>query len=393
MNIGIILGAGSGWRLHAGTKKAYVELHGRSLVWYSMLAFLDAESIDEMVVVLPEVSNEKFKDLINQLEESSDNEKGIIQISGGKTRFESLRKAHKALSRYFTPAQLKNANIIIHNVANPLVSVAEINQVANMLERYAAAGVAMPMYDTLRRIDVKKTETISRDNLWRMQTPQGLRYEVLNKGIAEMKHEPTDDLELAEIQGIKPKIIPCTPYNFKVTDAGDLEMLEDIMSSKREFTVGFGEDSHAFGKEGNLILGGVEFKKYKKLEADSDGDVMIHALVTALLQGLNIGSLGELTDSLYKKGVKDSKIYLEEAIALLNKENWGIEKINFIFEGLKPKIDPLKTRLIKSISNLLGVPSQYITIAAHTGEGLTAFGKGEGLKCQCLVMMQRLWLP
>lgn len=393
MNIGIILGAGHGWRLQAGTKKAFVEMQGRPLVWYSLLAFTDADSIDEIIMVLPEISNKKLKELLNSLAEITNKKKPIMQIVGGATRFESLKNAYTALQKYFTRSQLKNAHIIIHNVANPLVSVNEINQVTYMLGRYAAAGVAMPIYDTIRRINVKKTETISRDNLWRMQTPQGLRYKIFEKGIREITHEPTDDLELAEIQGIKPKIIPSTPYNFKITTESDLNLVEDVMCAKKEFTVGLGEDSHAFDTKEGLFLGGVKFKKYKKLKANSDGDVILHALVTAILQALNRGSLGEFTNSFYAKGIKDSKIYLARAVDLVEKENWGIEKISFVLEGAKPKIDPVKRRIVKVISTLTKVPPELIAIAAHTGEGLTSFGRGEGLRCQCLVMMERLWLP
>jgi len=393
MNIGIILGAGHGWRLKAGTKKAFVEMHGRPLIWYSLFAFVEANSIDEVLLVTPDISDKTWKDLFSSIGEVTDKEKGILQIVGGDTRFQSLKEAYLALQKYYTPAQLKTANIIIHNAANPLVSTHEINQVADMLDRYLAAGVATPVYDTIRRIGVKKTETIARDNLWRMQTPQGMRYKVFEKGIRAMKHEPTDDLELAEMQGIKPKIIPCTQYNFKVTTENDLNLVEDIMCAKKEFTVGFGEDSHAFDKKNGLFLGGVKFKKYKKLKADSDGDVMMHALVTAILQALNRGSLGEFTDPLYARGIKDSKIYLARAVDLVEKENWGIEKINFIIEGLKPKIDPMKHRMINVISRLTKTPEELITIAAHTGEGLTEFGRGEGIRCQCLIMMERLWLP
>ncbi|EKD48206.1 MAG: hypothetical protein ACD_65C00066G0002 [uncultured bacterium] len=393
MNIGIILGAGDGFRLQAGTKKAFVDMFGRPLVWYSLLAFVEADSIDEIIVVLPPISDKAFKELFDSVAHMTPKEKGVIQITGGGTRFESLKEAYKALHQYYTPAQLKNANIIIHNVANPMISLHEINDVAGMLERYSAAGVAIPVYDTVRRINVKKTETISRDNLWRMQTPQGLRYKVLEQGLKEIKHEPTDDLELAEIQGIKPKIIPCTQYNFKITTDSDLALAEDIMMSKKELTFGFGEDSHAFDTKGRLNLGGVEFKRYKKLQADSDGDVAIHALVTAILQAFNMGSLGEFVKPLYARGIKDSKLYLVEAMKIVTEGNWAIEKIDFMIEGSKPKIDPIRRHMVKAISIITGASIETISIAAHTGDGLTPFGRGEGIRCQCLIMMERIWLP
>lgn len=391
MNIGVILGAGDGFRLKADTKKAFVNIFGHPLIWYSMLAFAEADSIDEVMMVLPPITKKTFQDLFTSLADAAPREKGVIQITGGETRFESLKKAYNALHKYYTPSQLENANIIIHNAANPLVSPHEINRVANMLKNYSAAGVAMPLHDTLRRIGVKKTETINRDNVWRMQTPQGLRYKVLEQGLKEIKYEPTDDLELAEVQGIKPKIIPCTEYNFKITTESDLELMGDILMSKKESLFGFGEDSHAFDTKGCLSLGGVEFKKYKKLKADSDGDVVLHALITAILQAFNMGSLGEFSNPLYARGVTDSKLYLVEAMKLITKESWMVSKIDFMIEGSRPKIVPIKHHMVKAISIMTGAPVETIAIAAHTGDGLTSFGKGKGIRCQCLIMMERLW--
>ncbi len=389
MNIAIILAAGQGWRLQAGTKKAFVDVFGKTLLSYSLAAFFDSPEIDAVLVVLPKGHLLGLDELTEGLRVTKD----FGRVSGAETRFGSLKKAIKGLEKTFPKKELEGSNIIIHNAANPLVTLEEIKQVTDTLKKHPAAGVGTPLNDTLRRVHRTKTETVDRENIWRMQTPQGLKYETLLEGIKLMgKNEPTDDLQLAEIQGIKPKLIPATAYNFKVTTETDLHLLEDIIASHREYKAGLGEDSHKFAEDGVLKLGGLEFHGYPALEADSDGDVMIHTLVTSLLQGLGLGSLGSFADPLLDEGITDSREYLDRVLDLVEDEHWEVEGLSFIFECLEPKIDKISKKLKKSIANLCGISEEKISIAAHTGDGLTAFARGEGIRCSCLLTLTRLWL-
>ena len=373
MNVAIILAAGHGWRLSAGLKKAFLEVMGRPLLYFSLKTFLEHEDIDEVIVVTPPNTLKEFNDVMKLLGDPY-----VIRTTGGKTRFQSLKKGL---------AQVKKAhNILVHNAANPLVTYDEISTVLTTLEKHPAAGIATPAYDTLRKISRIHTEVIPRENVWRMQTPQGLNYKTLKKGLDLIQHEPTDDLQLAEIQGIKPKIIPGTSQNFKITTDEDLLLLEDILAGHRTFTAGLGEDSHAFSKGGKLTLGGMVFDKFPRLKANSDGDVMIHALVTAILQALGLGSLGEFVDPDEKNSIN----FLYRALDLLDDEGWHIAKMSFMFEGDRPRFDKIGRKLQKSIAALCGIANEQVSIAGHSGEELTSFGRGEGLKCQCLITLERL---
>lgn len=383
MNIAIILAAGQGWRLQAGTKKAFIKVSGKPLVQFALDAFDAAESIDKIVVVLPQGSLREFNKF---------NDHDVIKVTGGDTRFKSLKKAINALPKHFSKQKLAKSNLIIHNAANPLVTIEEIEKVTKTLEKSEAAGVATPLHDTLRKINRTNTETIPRENLWRMQTPQGLNYKTALKGLDLIKDNPTDDLQLAEIQGIKPKIIPAASQNFKVTTDEELKLMEDVIWSHREFTAGLGEDAHAFSNKGKLVLGGITIPKHPKLEANSDGDVMIHSLITALLQAMGAGSLGEFADPMMEKGHTDSKYYLSRILDILEEGNWMIQRVEFMIEGIRPRIDKLSLKLKKSIAKLCGIEPFHVSIAAHTGEELSPFGQGEGLKCLCLVTLERLCL-
>ncbi len=389
LNIAIILGAGQGWRLQAGTPKAFVNMFGKPMLYYSISAFLATDEIDVVMVILPTGYIRVFDKMMDSLLEV---EVPVHRISGADTRYKSLKKAIKQLESEYEPDDIKNANILVHNAANPLVTIGEIEQVLETLKTSKAAGVATPLHDTLRKIKRTKTETVDRENLWRMQTPQGLKYEVLKEGIKLMKDDPTDDLAIAEIQGIKPKLIMSRAQNFKVTTQEDLELMETLIAANREFKAGIGEDSHRFAEDGDLILGGVKFPKYPKLEADSDGDIMIHSLITALLQALGLGSLGPFADPMLDEGITDSKMYLDKMLSILEDEDWVIDQVEFIFECSEPKIDPMAKKLIGSISLLCGIDQEKISIAAHTGDQLTSFGRGEGIRCQCLVTLIRLWV-
>ncbi len=390
MTIGIILAAGQGWRLQAGTKKAFIEVAHRPLIYYSLTAFLASDHIDMIMVVVPPGCLQEFDKFAKTIKI----DKPLARITGSDTRFRSLRKAVKALPKHFPEMDPIRENVITHNAANPLVTMEDIKKVAVALRKHRAAGVGIPVYDTLRRVNHRNTETLNRDKIWRMQTPQGLWYDMLIEGfkLIPKGYEATDELQLAEVQGVKPRIFHSSPQNFKITTEDDLILLEDILGSHREYTAGLGEDSHAFAEDGVLKLGGLEFPKYPALEADSDGDVMLHALVASLLQGLGMGSLGTFTGKLFDQGITDSREYLELALFLVEEAHWRIDGLSFVFECLEPKIDKISKKLKKSVASLCRIAETQIAISAHTGDGLTAFARGEGIRCQCLLTLTRLWM-
>lgn len=143
--------------------------------------------------------------------------------------------------------------------------------------------------------------------------------------------------------------------------------------------VAIGQDSHAFDfedKEKKLILGGVVFENETPFSANSDGDVILHAVTNAVsgITGKNI--LGKVADEMCKNGIKDSKVYLQEALKYLNEK---IVHLSIAIECKKPKIEPKREEMVKSIAKILNISENQIGITATTGEGLTEFGKGNGV--------------
>ncbi len=146
--------------------------------------------------------------------------------------------------------------------------------------------------------------------------------------------------------------------------------------------VGIGQDSHKFDFEDTnkkLILGGVVFEDCPPLDGNSDADVILHSITNAISGVTCVNILGPISDDLcLNKGIKDSRVYLQEAIKYLNGRK--IVHLSISIECKIPKITPKIPEIRKSISALLGIPENSVGITATTGEGLTQFGQGKGIQ-------------
>ncbi len=155
--------------------------------------------------------------------------------------------------------------------------------------------------------------------------------------------------------------------------------------------VSIGQDSHRFEKENSkkvCILGGVTFSEVPGLLANSDGDVVLHALTNAVSGITCHNILGETADRMCERGITDSAKYLEEALAELRSMSFCISHVSFSIEAARPKISPRVTEMREKISGLLGILPTQVGITATTGEGLTGFGKGEGIAVTCILTVE-----
>jgi len=154
------------------------------------------------------------------------------------------------------------------------------------------------------------------------------------------------------------------------------------------FKCAIGQDSHPFEEnisDKPLVLGGVVFDNMPKLHANSDGDVVLHALANAIsgISGVNI--LGSIADELCKAGNTDSSVYVSEALKYLAKTDSKITHVSFTIECLRPKISPKVDEMKEKIASMLGITSCDVGITATTGEGLTQFGQGLGISVFCII--------
>ncbi len=156
--------------------------------------------------------------------------------------------------------------------------------------------------------------------------------------------------------------------------------------------IGFGTDSHRFDNCGRkpLILGGVRVDEKGGLEANSDGDVILHALFNAISQACGGHSLGYYADPLFERGITDSTEYLKIALGMVKEIGYRVHNIGIMVEAAKPRIPVDRVEEMKrSIADLTGVGDRDVGITFTSGEGLTSFGRGEGVLAQAVVSLMK----
>jgi 2-C-methyl-D-erythritol 2,4-cyclodiphosphate synthase len=159
------------------------------------------------------------------------------------------------------------------------------------------------------------------------------------------------------------------------------------MLRKPIIRTGIGQDSHRFlpaEAKKPCILGGVVFENLPGFQANSDGDVIFHAICNAISSLTHAIILGQKADELLEKeGITDSRLYLREALKTLG--NQQITHVAITIEAERPKILKKILQLRQSIADAMGLDPSQIGVTATTGEGLTDFGRGEGLQCFCII--------
>lgn len=148
-----------------------------------------------------------------------------------------------------------------------------------------------------------------------------------------------------------------------------------------------GQDSHRFGEPcGDTLirLGGIDIPFDKPIEANSDGDVVYHAITNAISGFTGVNILGGAADKIcLEHGIKDSRVYIDKALEYLTEGK--IIHCSITIECLRPKLMPHIPAMKESIGKALGIPSASVGITATTGEGLTGFGRGEGIQVFCIL--------
>ena len=152
-----------------------------------------------------------------------------------------------------------------------------------------------------------------------------------------------------------------------------------------------GQDSHRFGESGgtcSIMLGGVSIPSDRPVIANSDGDVILHAITNAISGYTGKIVLGGIADKLcLEEGIKDSSVFLERAIEDISGAK--IIHCSVSVECLVPKIKPHLDAIRSRIAELLDLPESSVGLTATTGEGLTSFGKGEGIQAFVILSFRK----
>jgi 2-C-methyl-D-erythritol 4-phosphate cytidylyltransferase / 2-C-methyl-D-erythritol 2,4-cyclodiphosphate synthase len=389
MNFAIIAAAGSGTRMSSGTNKVFLKLLDNPMIYYTLKTFNDSKHIHEIIVVTK-------KDDIHRIEEVKKNNKfnKISKIvEGGRERQDSVFSGLDSI---------ENAGeddiILVHNGSNPLIQEKEIVDVIENTKKFDAAVAGFALKDTIKKTSDGFIEnTIDRKDVFQMQTPQGIKYGLFKKAYSNAKEKNltvTDDVSLVEHLGKKVKIVPCSYENFKITTREDLKIAEGILITRdglnKVARVGIGQDSHRFSKDSNkkLYLGGIVIPGEIGFEANSDGDVILHALFNAISSAIGARSLGYYADPMCKKGITDSKEYLKVILGKMKKKNLKINNASVMIEAGKPKLGQHINDIKRSLSKILKLEKDKIGITSTSGEKLTEFGKGWGIQCFVVITVK-----
>jgi 2-C-methyl-D-erythritol 4-phosphate cytidylyltransferase/2-C-methyl-D-erythritol 2,4-cyclodiphosphate synthase len=379
-NAVIIVAAGRGIRASsAGDKpKQYLPLGKRAVLTRSLDAFLGHSAIEIVQAVIDPAHRAFYEEATAKLACA----KLVAPVSGGRNRQQSVLYGLRALKSHAPKT------VLIHDAARPFVSQSIISHAIDALKDYSACLAALPLSDTLKaESSGLVVKTISRDGLWRAQTPQGFHFDAILAAHEEAERQGrddfTDDAALAEWQGLDVALIMGSERNIKLTTAEDFELgtrlLEDG-GSARETRTGTGFDVHAFEPGDHLILCGIKIPHGAKLKGHSDADVGLHALTDALLGAIGAGDIGQHfppSDPKWKGA--DSAVFLDHTAKLVAEAGGRIMHVDLTLICERPKIGPHRDAMRTRIGEVLKIERDRVSVKATTTEGLGFAGRGEGI--------------
>jgi 2-C-methyl-D-erythritol 2,4-cyclodiphosphate synthase len=157
-----------------------------------------------------------------------------------------------------------------------------------------------------------------------------------------------------------------------------------------EVRVGIGLDAHAFSDDAALVLGGVDFPGERGLGGHSDGDVVAHALIDAILGAAGLGDIGELFPSADPQWLDASSIrLLQRAYEVVRGGGWALVNADCVLIGEEPRIAPVRDAMRARLAGAMGVELDRIAVRATTTDELGFAGRGEGLVAQAVALLQR----
>ena len=157
-----------------------------------------------------------------------------------------------------------------------------------------------------------------------------------------------------------------------------------------EYRTGIGTDIHRFAPERKLVLGGVQIPFELGLLAHSDGDVVLHAVIDAMLGAAALGDIGTLfpdTEPEWKDA--DSGSLLVETREYVKQYDWEVVNLDVIIHAQLPKLGPYKGQIKRQVAGLLETDFADVNIKAKTNEGLDAVGEGRAIACTAMVLLRR----
>ena len=372
----ILPAAGTGSRAGFSENKLFRTIGGESVLHHAAAVFARNARVAGLAVSVNDADRQTAEKLLADIP-------NVLFAAGGKTRTDSVKNALEALAALPCPPDF----VLIHDAARPFVTQAVIDGCIDGAIKNGSAVCAVPCTDTLVRAENGFiVGGIGRENAHLVQTPQGFAFAPLYKAYRQIgeSEQFTDDSGVYARYVAPPCLCAGDRNNQKLTFAEDFAM--------NGFRTGVGVDTHAFllpktrplvgsAAEGaQIVLGGVRIPSAYPLAAHSDGDVLAHAVMDALLSAAGQPDIGHFfpdTDPQYRGA--DSLVLLARVRGILEELGFAVNNVSAAVLAERPKLAPHIAQMKRNLAAALGIAESAVGISAGTNEGLGYLGRGEGI--------------
>jgi 2-C-methyl-D-erythritol 4-phosphate cytidylyltransferase / 2-C-methyl-D-erythritol 2,4-cyclodiphosphate synthase len=370
----VVVAAGRGLRAGGDRPKQYRPILGEPVIRPSLATLALHRGIS---VVQPVI----HPDDVVLFQQASQGLDLLPAVTGGATRQASVRAGLEALEGR------RPDLVLVHDAARPFASPALIDRAIAAARRSGAAVPVIAVADTVKTVDTagQVTGTVDRAHLRLVQTPQAFGFAALlaahRQAKAAGRDDFTDDAQLAEWAGLKVATFEGEAGNVKLTTDDDFVRAESArLAALSDVRTGFGFDVHAFGDGDHVMLGGVRVPHGRGLSGHSDADVVLHALVDAILGALaedDIGVHFPPTDPRWRGASSDQ--FLAFAVERVRARGGRIAHIDVTVVCEAPRVGPHREAIRARIGEISGVPVERVGVKATTSEKMGFTGRGEGM--------------
>jgi len=359
-NYFIILASGQSKRFNSNKPKQFIKYKNKALFEHSVDKALVSKLFKKIIIVTNDKKQIKKK-----------YSKNIKIIKGGKERSDSSLIALKFIKKF------KPKNVLIHDAARPNFTVNLLKKLINSLKKNKASVPVISSKDSIKYKIKNQLFNLNKKNSYLTQTPQAFRFNDLYNLSIKQNKVIQDEATLFIDNDFKIKFIKGENLNNKIT------FKEDINSSKTYFGIGF--DIHRLIKNKKLYLGGIKIPYHSGLKGHSDGDVILHSIIDALLGAMRKKDIGTFfPDNKNKfKNIRSPKI-LKPIIEILYKNDFYINNLDINLICEQPKVSKFRSRIINSLSNLLNLDKDLINLKGKTVEKLGLIGKEKAIACEVI---------
>ena len=365
----ILCAAGSGSRAGFSENKILREINGLPVLVCSVSAF--AAIADEIIIACRGEDRARIDALLSPFPNAR-------TVLGGKTRTQSVYSALQAA---------QGDIVLVHDAARPFVTRKIIEDCIACVREFGSGVCALPATDTTVLAENGCIASVpARRDVFTVQTPQGFWRAELQRAYeaafaAGREAEFTDDSGVYAAYIAPPHIFLGDRVNKKLTYP------EDFAPAER---AGFGVDTHAFGEGDHIVLGGVRIPHTRGLVAHSDGDVLVHALMDALLSAAGLRDIGHYfpdTDAHFAGA--DSMALLAEVMQLVKEQGLAPKNVSLTILAQRPRLAPHIEAMRANLAAALSLPLDAVGIAAGTNEHLGYVGEEKGITCFSLILLTK----